>query len=321
MQAEAMYHYRVFGGCLRSDTELPLLGRTQAAVPDWTLRSASPPPPAAGTLLGEAPVQKGVGVRLFRLDSGFRLEYDDTGTFDIIHLGSEIVWYHDPSVSIHVAQIDIFGRVLATALHASGTLCLHGSGVAFEAGGIALLAPKFHGKSTLAHALVGAGARLATDDVVPVQSGEPPLMRPGMPQVRLWRDSAERLAPERLGSPPEKGQKYCVTDLPDAALLTESVPLAAIYLLQPMEPGTQGQPAVRVPVNPVEALMSILKNTTLAPLLGGTEAATLFRRAHDIVAGVPAYQLRYVRDFELLPRVVEQLIDWHAPRDALVGDA
>ena len=99
------------------------------------------------------------------------------------------------------------------------------------------------------------------------------------------------------------------------------VALAAIYLLQPMEPGTQGQPAVRVPVNPVEALMSILKNTTLAPLLGGTEAATLFRRAHDIVAGVPAYQLRYVRDFELLPRVVEQLIDWHAPRDALVRDA
>jgi hypothetical protein len=123
---------------------------------------------ADAQMLGEDDVQQGVRVRLYRSADGFRLEYDDTGTFDISADGSQIFWCPGASVAMQAVEMDLIGRVLAAAMHAAGTLCLHGSAVAVNGGGIAFLAPKFHGKSTLAQAMVAAGARLATNNVVPI---------------------------------------------------------------------------------------------------------------------------------------------------------
>jgi hypothetical protein len=307
-----MIDYAAFGGCLRSDTELTLLRPLEGVAPDWTLRTAAPSPPPGGTLLGRGVAQASIGVRLYRRDRGFRLEYDDTGTFDISEDGSEIVWYRPADARADVAAIDICGRVLATALYGSGTLCLHGSGVAFADVAIGMLAPSYHGKSTLAQALVAAGTRLVSDDVLPVEQGRPARVRPGIHQVRLWADSAERFAASYIDTGIEQGRKYYIDTLPAESLLTVPAPLSAIYLLVPVEAAAQAAAVERAPVGPVDAVISILKNVTLGSLLGGAEAARLFQLAHEVATNVPIYELRYVRAFDRLPEVVEQIMAWHA---------
>src|SRR5690606_20856569 len=101
-------------------------------------------------LLGAAPVDVGVEVRLFRIPGGFRLTYDDTGSFDVLSEGAEVVWYRVPGVAISAVRTDLLGRVLALALHSAGIYCLHASAVELAGSAVGFMAPKFRGKSTLA---------------------------------------------------------------------------------------------------------------------------------------------------------------------------
>ncbi|MDQ2929443.1 MAG: hypothetical protein M3Y05_01295, partial [Gemmatimonadota bacterium] len=175
-----MRDYQLFGGALRSDIEFPELRIVESDAPSWTLRSTSlVPDMSCATLLGEAEVIPGCQVRLYRHANGFRFVFDDTGHFDITDSGRDIAWSKGPNAEDSWVRADVTGRVFAVAMHASGHLCLHGSAVATGGGAIAFLAPKFHGKSTLALALTRAGARLLTDDIVPVDPRTPIQAVPG----------------------------------------------------------------------------------------------------------------------------------------------
>lgn len=308
--------YAAFGGVLESAHPLTVFRAVAAASPQWTLRVAEGEAPALeGELLGEDEVQAGVRVRLHRGEQGYSLSYDDTGRFDISSDGSEITWYAAAAASPESVELDIAGRVLATAMYAAGDLCLHGSGVVLGSEGVGFLAPKLHGKSTLAQSLVAAGARLATDDVLPVQAGDPPVMRPGVHRIRLWSDSAERLVPERVGADATVA-KHSVEHVDESQLLSEPTQLNAIYLLVPMKPGEHVKAVERQRVASREAVLSVLANATLGPLLGRSEAPRLFQLACAIAECVPVYSLRYVRDFERLGEVVEGIMGWHGQHSA-----
>ncbi|HET7620741.1 MAG TPA: hypothetical protein VFK39_02450 [Gemmatimonadaceae bacterium] len=305
-----MPDYSVYGGSLRSEipfAALPPAGGT----PRWELRCASGSPlPAELQQLGEDEVDASTRVRLFRHAGGFRLEYDDTGVFDVDATGTTIDWYAGQRVVPEAVQLDVLGRVLPTAMHASGALCLHGSAVELHDGAVAFLAPKRHGKSTLAHALARAGARVVTDDVVAMDLEPEPRMRPGVPQLRLLRDSARHLGGSD-DAPRGAGGKVIVQ--PDEATRTtrSELPLAALYLLQPMRTELAVESAERIPLAGVAAAMALLPQTRLAPLLGKSEAAVLLDRAVRLAAVVPVYTLRVARDFARLDEVVSRLLSWH----------
>jgi hypothetical protein len=308
------FDYGVYGGCLRSDTELSNLPPTAGEEPDWRLRTVDRLPAAAVTLLGEATVVGDVRVRLYRTARGYRLEYDDTGVYDISADGTRIDWLRPPDVSFEAAEMDIGGRVLATALHAAGVLCLHGSGVAFPDAAIGLLAPKHHGKSTLAQALVAAGAKLVTDDVLPVEPDSTPHVRPGTQRLRLWADSAERLAAGLISTGITPGGKYYVDRLPVADLATTRCPLAAIYLLAPSDAAPAAMVVERQRLGATEALLALLRNATLGPLLGGSEAPRLLEQASRLADAVPVYRLRFTRGYDRLPELVRRMAAWHTGR-------
>jgi hypothetical protein len=307
--------YAVFGGCLRSEVPFPALAPAPAGMrPRWTLRVVSRPRDAGPcALLGDDHVDAGVRVRLHRHAAGLRLEFDDTGTFDVLEGGREIEW-HPGAGGVEAARLDVLGRVLPAALHAAGTLCLHGSAVAFAAGGIAFLAPKFHGKSTLAQALVRAGAALLSDDVVPADAGPPPRLYPGVQHVRLWGDSAARLA-GGADVAEEAGGKRRVA--PAGEVPGAPVPALAVYLLSPAA-AAEGVPAARrTRLAPLPAAMALIGHARLAPLLGKREAAVLLDRAAALAAEVPVYALEVVRDFGRLDEAVERIRAWHpAPASA-----
>ncbi|HEV2132126.1 MAG TPA: hypothetical protein VGR27_13520, partial [Longimicrobiaceae bacterium] len=270
-----MHRYSVFGGSLLSAVAFPELRPRSDGSADWTLLHAEGvAPEVEAELLGEDQVDVSVRVRLFRLAAGFRLVYDDTGTFDVIDQGTRIRWHPGAEPRPEAVRLDVLGRVLPVALHASGALCLHGSAVAIEGRGIAFLAPKLHGKSTLAQAMVSAGARMASDDVVPVYAGHPPRMAPGVPSARLWSDALEHLG-ARMPSGIAADEKHTLDLPPDERLMLKPLPLAAVYLLKPTELSAGEAPAHRTQLPPLQAALALLREAKLGALLGQSEAGVL----------------------------------------------
>ena len=307
-----MHSYHVFGGVLRSELEFPELDPADRGEPDWTLTVSSEPArePEGGELLGEDRVDLGVMVRSYRTAFGFRLVYDDTGVFDVSDAGRAIRWHRPASADAEAVRLDVLGRVLALALHASGWLSLHGSAVACSEGAVAFLAPKGNGKSTLAFALMRAGAALMTDDTVVVGVGRPATVRPGVQSVRLFRDSADWLAaPAPLaGSSDVKATFGQLAE--DARRLTRA-PLAALYLLESVPAGTIDAPAERERLEGPPAVFALLAQTKIGMLLGGAEAPVVFDAVATLADVAAVYRLRVTRDYAQLSAVVERLLGWH----------
>jgi hypothetical protein len=304
-----MPDYAIFGGCLRSEIQFPELRSVAAESPSWRLRrSAENPTDAGRRLLGMDHVCDEVEVRLFRTGRGFLLDYDDTGTFEVGPDGS-IEWCAGPGASEENARLDVIGRVLAVAMHAAGTFCLHGSAVAIEGRGVAFLGPKGQGKSTLACALTLAGARLITDDTAPVDLTSPLRMRPGVHQMRLRPDSAARLGGE--ASPTDGSGKHVIAELVPDRLAHSAVPLDALYLLRPIA-GDPAPAVARTRLAPPVAAVSVMAQAKLASLLGGPEAEVLLSVAATVARRVPVYQLDIGRSWSALDEAVTRLMAWHA---------
>lgn len=316
--AHIMFLYSVFGGVLRTSMEFPEL-QPSAGTPTWTLEVGDVPPSLSGDpAIGDDSVYGNVRVACYRNVGGHSLVYDDTGRFDISDGGALITWYRpaeDPPHLLDAVRADVIGRVLALALHQQGVLCLHASAVSLGGSGIALMAPKGHGKSTLATALVRAGGRLLSDDTVPVSAGVRVELRPGVPQLRLRHDAALHLAAERA-TEASGARKLIIDKLDPLQVADQPVPFVGGYVLVPALPNDEKPPVDRVPLSQVQATLALVEHTKLGPLLGGVDAARVFEQAATVAATVPLYLLRVGRDLSRIAEVAETIVDWHATRAA-----
>jgi hypothetical protein len=305
--------YRVFGGVLRSALQFPDLIEVAAADPDWTLHVArGAPPECAGTDLGERRVREET-YRLTRTPLGFRLAYSHAGVFDLSADASVIVWYPSVNASPELARTIVLGPVLALALEISGHLCLHGSAVAVGDTGIAFIAPKFHGKSTLASALARAGASFIGDDTLAVSPGDPPMLRPGTGSVRLWQDAAKELEIGLHCRTVVEGLKTTATGFVGSPVSAAAVALAAVYVLEPVLPDDAPWAAERVPLAAAPAVIALAHHAKLPDVLVGYAAAgTRLAGAAALARVVPVYTLRIARSFALLPAAVECILGWHS---------
>ena len=305
--------YEVFGGTLRSELPLEELPDSRAGVADWTLRVIDGVPTSApeGEPLGSDTVFGETRVHGFRRQDGFGLVFDDTGRFDVSSDGSVITWHRPADVVLDAAAADITSRVLALALHANGVFTLHASAVSIHGAGVAFLAPKLHGKSTLCSALVLAGARALSDDTVPVRPGGVPSLSPGLPRLRLWSDAASRLFGGDRGES-DVLRKQLMDRLDEGQIETRTVPFRAAYVLNPVHELPDGQAATRDRLDAVAATMSLVLHSKLGPVLTGAESPVVLTRAADIARSVPVYALNVVRDLDRIDSVAGQLIAWHA---------
>lgn len=311
--APVPYVYHAMGGVLRSEVELPELVPTSgAAAADWTFRvgrGAAPDLPLVP--LGE----RRVGVEAYWLSqiaSGFRLKYSHAGIFDITDEGASITWYPSGDNQEELARCILLGPALAIALETAGLLCLHGSAVAISDQAVAFVGGKHHGKSTLAIALTAAGARLISDDIVPVQPGPPAITRPGVASARLWEDSARELINERYVGRTVQGVKSTLTAFAKHALQITPLPLAAIYLLRPDVTGSLESPCVRVRLHGADSVVVLAHQTKLPdPLVGLGRAGARLKLAATIAGSVPIWQLHFVGGFDRLTEVVQQILCWH----------
>jgi hypothetical protein len=260
--------------------------------------------------LGENRITADSVLRLYRHTKGFRLQYDDSGTFDISVDGATISWSPGPATDAANVREDILGPVLAMAMHMAGRLCLHGSSVVLPKGAVAFLAPKHFGKSTLALAMISKGAKLLTDDSLPVEPGTQVMACPGVASVRFWDDTRSRFHSEGetiIGS----GGKYAATDLASKAQLHDSQPLLAVYLLAPFAPGANNETVRREKLSGIQSALALVQHAKIGALLGKTEGPVMLDRATSIARDVPVYVLRVERNLDRLDAVVDQIFNWH----------
>ena len=305
--------YAVFGGVLRSTLEFPELVQTVASAADWTLDVVAEAPSSwNGAELGERRVRQET-YRLYRTPSGYRLDYSHAGIFDISEDGSAIVWYPSVNAEPELARTIVLGPILALALELSGHFCLHGSAVAIADTAIAFVAPKHHGKSTLASALVRAGARFIGDDTLAVRDGDPPMLRPGTGSVRLWDDAARELRIGALCRNIIKGVKTTAIGFIGSSSSEAAVRLGAVYVLEPVPLDAATTAAQRVRLAPAAAVIALAHQAKLPDALIGYDAAgNRLARAAALAGAVPVFTLRIARSFAYLPAAVEAIIGWHS---------
>jgi hypothetical protein len=314
--------YRVFGGVLASELPLPDLPEAVGpALPcDWHFRIVEGPSPAVILEQVGEHLAQGLGLyQLYRTSLGFRLVYAEEYFFDLREDGREIVWYPAPTNFEENTRALLLGYVMALASHLAGDPSLHGSAVAIDGQGVAIVGTKYHGKSTLGLSLSLAGGRFLTDDSVVIDLSSPLLVRPGVQSVRLWNDSAAALDAAKLDCVLVEGIKNTFTQLPSSMLQTTPVPLSTVYVLESV---AGAQVAVeRTPLSMVDATLMLVAHTKVPqPLLGSAAAAVQFRRAAELARRCPVYRLKIVRDFARLPEVVDTLLGWHQlPRQASVA--
>ena len=304
-----MKHYAIFGGCLRSDIPLDELPEIEAAPPQWIVR-LNRDPLAPAEFLGEEHVNDQTRVRCSRVNGGIRLQFDDTGTFDIARGGTNIAWTPGPDGRAELVRADLLGGVLGTALHLQGVLCLHGSAVSIAQRAVVFLARKGTGKSTIAAAMTLAGASFISDDMVPVETGPPPVVWPVAPTIRLLSDSAVRLRMAG-GRPvvPSSG-KYHHAPFSGVQLEHRRVSLVAIYELTPMPRATPSA-AQRVKLSGADALVTLLRNHRTGIVIGDADSRALVSRSADIAAQASVYRLEVTRDLNRLDEVADAVLGWH----------
>lgn len=310
----SQHYHTVFGRCIRSAIPLPEL-RVAAPGPfRWDFQVVDElPEPRGLEARGEEPIYAEVVARFFAHDHGYRIVVQDTGTFDLSQDGRRILWLPNPDPWWDFGRGHLLGRVLSTTLHLEGLLALHASAVELGDGVVGFMAPSHYGKSTLSMQLFQAGARFVTDDTLPVRPGYPPLAHPGVQSLRVRSgdpNASRLLGRDPVGEPGRDG-KISLPPLPRHRTLHEPRPLAALYLLSPMKPGTVEEPVRRVRLDSVPAAIFLVGQAKIGEMLGSRAAPELLEATSAVASAVPIYRLELERDLDQLPAVVERIFEWH----------
>jgi hypothetical protein len=220
-----------------------------------------------------------------------------------------------PGVSDADVAVLISGAVLGRALRLRGVHCLHTTTVTIDGSAVSLLGPSGAGKSSFAAALVRAGCGLHSDDQTTfVRRDSGFFALPGQPGLRLWVDSARRLAStdEHRRIWPGIGdlEKFVVT-LPQSGSASReadgSVPVGALFLLGPRIRGATAIDLCEMP--PAQRVAVLCSN-----VYGGMEPSPAVRAGElaffaRMAASVPVGGLRLPHGLGLIEAAAHAFVD------------
>ena len=240
------HFYRAYGLLVSSEVVLPELEPTAPAIPDLEIAVGPVDFPDGGSQ----------GATAFRFETTRQyLSWEAVGTF-MVSGANRIDVDPAPGTDDPLLAFPLLGPVMALALHQRGLLILHASAIAVGAKSVIFMGDKGAGKSTTAGAMIRAGHRLLTDDVVALDLSDPgrPMILPGFPQLKLAADAAGAI---RLDQAEVRPQVHPQIDKAQHRLrdgfAAEAVPVSRIYVLE------RGDRAAISPLTGAAALPAILK--------------------------------------------------------------
>lgn len=234
------------------------------------------------------------GLRGWILREGafFQIEYDD-GTMFVLDRAGQEVWVSWPApLTLEDATTYLLGPVLGFLLRLRGLVCLHASAFVVGREAVALVGGAGHGKSTTVAAFAQRGFPVLSDDVVALrEEGDRFHVVPSYPQLRLWPDSAtflfgspdalERITPTH----PTWDKRYVDLTADGFTFARDTVPLAAVYVLQPRQAGPMTPSVAELP--PRARFSALFDNTYAAQYVDSVAHAQAFRVLARIASTVP----------------------------------
>lgn len=264
--------YRLYGVAVESRLSLTCNVPRTAEAP--ALRVDSSPDPFPASLWNEmTPVKRedGPGVSipstLLRHPDGRRWGLRFEAAADFL-LTPGLIGYRlaEPALA-HAMEIWLLGTVFSLWNELRGVPALHTAAVAVDGQGVGILATSKGGKSSLAAALMQAGAALLTDDILMVERPDegPVVGAPSYPQMRMWPDQARHF----LGSahalprvvPHLTKRRVPVGPNGFGRFQDSAVPLTHLFL--PERRPDEAAPRVE-PLAPQEALIALVRHSFLA---------------------------------------------------------
>ena len=216
------YIYKVFGLTIESETECPELMHSDG-IPQVKITYGSIPENLA------SPVSK--GVRFQAAPGEFLLKVDNVAGYHV-RAGNSITIQPAKGSNEEEIRLFLLGSAFGALILQRGLFPFHGSGIALENKGIIFSGPSGSGKSTLAGAFLKKGYPLIADDVSVVEiRNSIPFIHPGYPQMKLWKDSLEKLEQYEEDMPRVRKmlEKYRLDVT--SSFIDNEVPLSSVYIL------------------------------------------------------------------------------------------
>ncbi|WP_027039768.1 serine kinase [Mesorhizobium ciceri] len=211
-----------------------------------------------------------------------------------------------PGVDDALLAFPLLGPVMALLLHRRGLLVLHASAIAVAGTSAIFMGDKGAGKSTTASAMIRAGHRLLTDDVVALDLTNPrePMTVPGFPQIKLAADAAAAISLEKAEVRP---QVHPAIDKMQHRLnggfSGDKVPATRIYILK------RGERADITPLPAIAALPAVIKFSYVTRFgraaLPDDFAAAHLRQCSWIANHIGVYRLEVPTGLDRIGEAVE----------------
>jgi hypothetical protein len=218
----------------------------------------------------------------------------------VVRGGREIVLDPIPEADEDNIRALLLGGALGVLLTQRGLTALHASAVALDGGAVAFLGGAGWGKSTLAATLHARGHPVVADDLVAVRldAGTPRVV-PGLPQLKLWPETAAHLgdAPERL-APVRPGVTKRLRPAP-AGFSTEPLPLRRVYVL------AEGDGTEIEPISGRDAALELVRHSWGARSLHATAPAEQLLRCASVADAAQVARLCTPRSLAALDTLAE----------------
>jgi hypothetical protein len=320
MRADApALHYVMYGLEVESDVVLPQLACSDAdrwREPDVIFRRATAadgkPVPVGEVVAREECATHGEEVVVRRGATGTWIWNRAAGFVHVSPDCHEAILYPDEHADERVLGLMLAGQVSVFILHQFGYPTLHASAVVGDAGAVAFLGPRGHGKSTMAAAFVQRGMALLTDDVLPLQAdGATICAIPGVPYMKLWPETVEGTfkledhLPDLLADQDKKllrlDERFAFAQRP--------APLRALYVVQRYDAAQSGSDQVTITrLSSRDALAMILAQISFGAFLYPRERVRLLAYYTRLIAQAPVRLLYFPHGFEFQSRVCDRVL-------------
>lgn len=236
--------------------------------------------------------------------------------FKINSIGSKINVSWKNSRIKEATALLLGGGILGCAMRLQGIICLHANVIAIGKYAIAILGDKGTGKSTTAAALAKHGYPVLSDDIAVLkQEGDTFFAQPGYPRLRLCQSAIHALygseeGLEKVFQPLDKRYIELTTESNASAwkFQSESLPLAAIYILEPRQQELVA-PTIQ-PVPAVAALMNLMNHRSAKFLKFDKEKqAREWENLSYLVASIPVRKVQRPDDLSKLSELCNAIIN------------
>ena len=187
--AEGRYFYEIYGLVISSEIMLPEL----------QLRAVNAQLPADVDIsIGRIPLPAPADTKgaVLHVENGQALLTMPGVAQYCVRDGSSVIVEPELAGDPSLVRLFILGSVMGLICHQRGILALHASAIARDDEAVAFVGQQGQGKSTLAaHCLAHYAVRLVADDILVIsfdQEGQA-WAHPGMPAVKLWRNTLQAL--------------------------------------------------------------------------------------------------------------------------------